>query len=222
MEAKNFKVGQVWRNRKGTNIAIVEIDDDLSDGLPILGSDGAWYRLDGTDCIGMSEFDLIELVRVGEDAHKPGLPNSDMSALQVKIKRTHQDAILPKYATDGAACFDLHAIEGGQVQPFFPFNFRTGLSVEIPPGHVMLIYSRSGHGFKNGLRLSNCVGVIDSDYRGEIAVKIHNDSPHPFDFSPGDRIAQAMILPIPRVALVEVYELSDTERGTGGFGSTGQ
>lgn len=139
----------------------------------------------------------------------------------LKIKKLHLDAILPRYQTDGAACFDLHAIESGRVPANSATTFRTGLAAEVPPGHVMLIYSRSGHGFKNSLRLVNSVGVIDSDYRGEIAVKIRNDSPVSFAFHAGDRVAQAMILPLPHVDIFEVDELSDTERGAGGFGSTG-
>ena len=86
----------------------------------------------------------------------------------------------------------------------------------------MLVYSRSGHGFKHGVRLANSVGVIDSDYRGEVSIGLRNDSPLRFDYKAGDRLAQAMILPVPMVELVEVEELSDTERGTGGFGSTGK
>lgn len=128
---------------------------------------------------------------------------------------------MPAYATAGAACFDLHAMHEGWVPAGGATSFQTGLAVEIPPGHAMLIYSRSGHGFKRGVRLVNSVGVIDSDYRGEIAVKLHNDSPLDFYFERGDRIAQAMVVPVPRVELLRVDELSDTERGAGGFGSTG-
>ena len=95
----------------------------------------------------------------------------------------------------------------------------------------MLIFSRSGHGFNNDVRLSNCVGVIDSDYRGEVRVKLRNDQQshlgaNPENLTiltvkPGDRIAQALVLPIPSVELVEIGELSTTARGDGGFGSTG-
>ena len=147
--------------------------------------------------------------------------------MKVKIKRLHPDAIKPQYSSDGAACFDLHAIlEDGQVdlvQPGNPAVFRTGLAFEIPEGHVMLVFSRSGHGFKNNVRLSNCVGVIDHDYRGEVKVKLANDTDEFSSFlvSPGDRIAQAMIIPYPKVELVWADDLSDTERGEAGFGSTG-
>lgn len=162
--------------------------------------------------------------------------------MQLKVQKLHSDAILPKYQTLGAACFDLHALAGlsqltGKLAPGDTLTLRTGLAFEIPQGHVMLVFSRSGHGFKNDVRLSNCVGVIDSDYRGELLVKLRNDQPvyfpHPLDSGsvdegftymvvrPGDRIAQAMIVPIPGVELIEVDELRTTERGAGGFGSTG-
>lgn len=85
----------------------------------------------------------------------------------------------------------------------------------------MMVYSRSGHGFKSDVRLANCVGVIDSDYRGEVKVKLTNDGNEYMQVNEGDRIAQAMIIPVEQVKFIEVAELSDTERGTGGFGSTG-
>jgi dUTP pyrophosphatase len=148
--------------------------------------------------------------------------------LNIKIKALHPDAIVPQYATDGAACFDLHALipdvsKEACVFPIQPAVIRTGLAFEIPDGYVMLIFSRSGHGFKNDIRLANCVGVIDSDYRGEVQVKLSSDNPQGlrFNVNHGDRIAQAMIVPVERVELVQVAELSSTERGEGGFGSTG-
>lgn len=176
-------------------------------------------------------------------------PNLAGVAQQVlKVKRLHPDAVMPQYATDGSACFDLHVVGIGgltleewafvkkhpqldvQKKPVNVLEkgssdlFRTGLSFEIPKGYVMLVFSRSGHGLRNDTRLSNCVGVIDSDYRGEVMLKLRNDGGRMLDpeFKPGDRIAQAMLVPIPRVQLVEVDELTDTERGAQGFGSTGQ
>ncbi len=141
--------------------------------------------------------------------------------MKLNIKKLHPDAVIPEYATDGAACFDLRCIKGGTVQARSSEVFHTGLAFEVPEGWVMHVYSRSGHGFKNGLRLVNCVGVIDSDYRGEIMVRIHNDSAIHFDFEKGDRVAQAMLAPVLRCDLTEVAELSETARGTGGLGSTG-
>jgi dUTP pyrophosphatase len=143
--------------------------------------------------------------------------------MKLKIKRLDERAIIPKFATDGAACFDLHAIHGGTIcVETAPRSFHTGLAVEVPPGHVMLVYSRSGHGFNYSVRLANCVGVIDSDYRGEVMVALECDATRDaLEINAGDRIAQAMIVALPVVQIEEVDELSDTARGAGGFGSTG-
>lgn len=143
--------------------------------------------------------------------------------MRLRVKKLHKDAIIPEYATYGAACFDLHAISDGPVDLYenCSAQFKTGLSFEVPENHVMLVFSRSGHGFKSGVRLSNCTGVIDSDYRGEVQVKLIKDTPGILSISNGDRIAQAMIIPVDKVDFEEVDELSDTIRGTGGFGSTG-
>lgn len=141
--------------------------------------------------------------------------------MKVNVQKLHPAASLPTYATPGAACFDLRTIEHGRVPARGSAKFRTGLAFEVPAGHVLKVYSRSGHGFKNGLRLSNATGIVDSDYRGELMVSITNDSATAFEFEPGDRIAQAMVLRLPELVLTEVNELGDTARGAGGFGSTG-
>ncbi len=144
--------------------------------------------------------------------------------MNLKFRKLHPDAILPAYQSAGAACFDLHALETVWGIPYgAPLTIRTGLAVEIPEGHAMLIFSRSGHGFKNDTRLANCVGVIDADYRGEIAVRLTRDAScnGQLYVTAGDRIAQAMVIAVPRAAIVLVDSLSETERGTGGFGSTG-
>src|SRR4030066_2287386 len=131
--------------------------------------------------------------------------------MKVKIKKLHPGAIIPKYASECAACFYLHAIveshEFCLISSAIPQVISTGLSFEIPTGHVMLVYSRSGHGFKNNVRLANCVGVIDSDYRGEVKVKLAADSYDILEIKNGDRVAQAMVIPIDRVELEEVKEL---------------
>ena len=154
--------------------------------------------------------------------------NEETVMTPFRLYRNHPDAIIPRYATPGSACFDLHSIEAGRVCVDEPNAFRTGLCVEIPKGKVMLIFSRSGHGFKDNLRLSNCTGVIDSDYRGEIKIKIAKDTEiynnGIFFVKKGDRIAQAMIVDCPQVEFIEVSskeELSETARGDDGFGSTG-
>lgn len=142
------------------------------------------------------------------------------------VKRLTDTAILPSFASAGAACFDLHAdlkSEDGCEQIIFSYEhiFRTGLAFDIPEGYALMVYSRSGHGFKNDVRLANCVGVIDSDYTGEVKVKITIDNDGSFTVNHGDRIAQAMLIKLPSVQLVEVDELKTTERGANGFGSTG-
>lgn len=151
--------------------------------------------------------------------------------MKLKIKKLHPDAVVPAYATDGSACFDLCAVLDREktnlraygIEVTTTATFSTGLAFEVPPGNVLLIFSRSGHGFNGNTRLANCVGVIDSDYRGEVKVKLTRDHTNAGTLRVyhGDRIAQAMLVPIPRVQFVEVDELSETARGTGGFGSTG-
>lgn len=141
----------------------------------------------------------------------------------IKMKRLHPDAKIPRYATEGSACFDLHSVsEDGVVEFLQPCVFSTGIAFEIPENHVMLLFSRSGHGFNNGVRLVNCVGVIDSDYRGEVKVKLTSDrSAEPFLVSKGSRVAQAMVIPIERVCFLIVDTFTNTARGDGGCGSTG-
>ena len=144
--------------------------------------------------------------------------------MKVMIKKLHPAAIIPTYATEGAACFDLYSIDSGSILPGITHapTLRTGLAIQVPEDYVMLAFSRSGHGFKNGIRLANCVGVIDSDYRGEVMVRLQNDDGHQFEIKVGDRIAQAMIIPVSQVSFEVVEELSETKRGDGGFGSTGK
>jgi len=141
--------------------------------------------------------------------------------MKVKYKYLNALALPPVYATKGSACFDLHACNSLEIPAGCKGRIQTGLAFEIPEGYVMLLFSRSGHAAKHSIRLSNCVGVIDSDYRGEVCVLVHNDSDTPFIVRQQDRIAQAMIIPVPEVRL-ELGELSETERGDGGFGSTGE
>lgn len=142
--------------------------------------------------------------------------------MQLKIKKLHPDAIVPVYASEGAACFDLHSVCSGEIGPYGEIAIATGLALEIPSGHCLKVYSRSGHGFKNGIVLINGTGIIDSDYRGDLIVGLRNTSHYRFEFRAGDRIAQAMLVPVECVTFELADELSDTERGTGGFGSTGK
>lgn len=95
--------------------------------------------------------------------------------MELKVKKLHPDATLPRYATDGAACFDIFPLRHQSTEGESTLIIDTGLAFEVPPGKVMLVFSRSGHGFKHNIRLANCVGVIDSDYRGELKVKLTAD-----------------------------------------------
>ena len=128
---------------------------------------------------------------------------------------------LPKKASAGAACFDIQSADDTEIAPHHAGIVRTGLKFKLPENHVLLVFSRSGHGFKHNVRLSNCVGVIDSDYRGEVKVSLQNDGDETFSVRYGDRVAQAMLLPVPSIPVVAGVVTEDTARGTGGFGSTG-
>jgi dUTP pyrophosphatase len=143
--------------------------------------------------------------------------------MKVRIKKLNETAVIPSYAKDGDAGMDLVAtsiISSTSTQ----ITYGIGLALEIPKGFVGLIFPRSSVR-KTRLMLSNCVGVVDSGYRGELQAtfnKINNDSVSENDYKVGDRIAQIMIIPHPPIEFEEVDELSDTERGDGGFGSTGK
>lgn len=144
--------------------------------------------------------------------------------ISVKVKKLRPDAKLPVYATEGAAAADICYAGDGDVviAPGETAMVPTGLS--ISPGRrdvAAFIYARSGLASKRGIAPANCVGVIDSDYRGEIKVALRNHSNEPFTVSPGDRIAQMTIAPVIRAEFEETDELDDTRRADGGFGSTG-
>ena len=141
------------------------------------------------------------------------------------VKRLDPRVQLPAYQTPGAAAVDLAALleEPLTVAPRALVSIPTGLAIALPDaGWVALIFARSGLGIKHGIALSNGVGVIDSDYRGEIRVGLTNLSDIPYTIQPGDRIAQLMMVPVARAAVLELEELPDTARGAGGFGSTGK
>lgn len=146
-------------------------------------------------------------------------------AMKVKIKRLPHypsDWELPQYGTQGAACFDLrvadHVIQHMNPQSFK--SFSTGLSFEVPEGYVLQVKPRSGLAFKQGL--VGFEGTVDSDYRGEVKILVFNHSNEYCVIQYGDAIAQAMIIPVPRIEWEESEELSETGRGTNGFGSTGR
>ena len=129
---------------------------------------------------------------------------------------------LPRYETEGAAGMDLRADEPFTLAPGERRLVPTGLALEIPPGHEGQVRPRSGLAVRHGIALVNAPGTIDSDYRGEVQVILVNLGQAPVTFARGDRIAQLVIAPVTRVALEVVDDLSATDRGAGGFGSTGQ
>lgn len=177
--------------------------------------------------------------------------------LPIKIKRLHPDAVIPQYATEGSAGFDLVAVEDVIIKPGETKKVPLGLAFEIPEGYVMYVCMRSGIALKTKLRQPNGIGVIDSDYRGEVAMMFDNiateklsvendilfvditdkllviggeeDVQHPHQYFPkgtylirkGDRIAQGVIAEVPQAIFEVVDDLGETERGAGGFGSTG-
>ena len=146
-----------------------------------------------------------------------------MAILQVKIKKLRPNAILPQYQSKHSAGMDLHACldEAMVIKPMDRVIVPTGLSVELPDGYEALIYARSGLAYRDGITMANGTGVIDADYRGEYGVLIVNLSNDDFVIEPNARIAQLVISQYERVSWVETDDLSITERGTGGFGSTG-
>jgi dUTP pyrophosphatase len=171
-----------------------------------------------------------------------------MRNVPVKIKRLHPDAVIPQYATPGAAGFDLVAVEDVIIAPGETAKVRTGLAFELPPGYELQIRPRSGISEKTKLRVSNAPGTVDEDFRGEVAVLIDNVTPPTSYTKPylygidgkvaikedneqfplftyiirkGDRIAQGVLAPVYRAAFEVADELSETERGAGGFGSSG-
>ena len=145
-----------------------------------------------------------------------------MNAVRVKILR--EGAKLPTYGTAQAAGADLYAClnESVTIAPGDTFFVPTGIALEVPVGCAGLIYARSGLACKRGLAPANKVGVVDSDYRGEILVALHNHGTQTQTIGNGERIAQFLITPVLTPAYEEAEELSDTNRGSGGFGSTGK
>lgn len=142
--------------------------------------------------------------------------------MRIKIKKLHKSAIIPKYAKPGDAGMDLTAVSA-DFNDLNHITYHTGLAVQIPEGYVGLLFPRSSV-YKTGQQLTNSVGVIDSGYRGEIMLKYTRDidETERTAYGPGDRVGQLIILPYPQVRFEEVEELSITERGEGGYGSTGR
>lgn len=152
--------------------------------------------------------------------------------MEVKIKKLHKDAVIPTYANNGDAGLDLTAVSA-EIDKYGNIVYHFGLAFEIPEGYVGLVFPRSSI-CKKTLSLTNSVGVIDSSYRGEVTAKFKQANPFPIsvkvdrsilnnlEYKVGDRVAQMIILPYPQIEFKEVDELSETERGEGGYGSTGK
>ena len=142
---------------------------------------------------------------------------------QIKVKKLTQLAKLPVYSSEFAAAADLFSAEETDItiRPGETALIHTGIAMEIPVGYAGFIYARSGLASKKGLAPANKVGVVDADYRGEVMVALHNHSDIDAEIDINERIAQLVIAPFLKVEFNEVEELNDTERGEGGFGSTG-
>ncbi len=143
----------------------------------------------------------------------------------INIKKLNEKARIPTRGSEYAAGYDLYAcLEGEKIDipPHTTAKIGTGLSIAVPNGYFGAIFARSGLASKSGLRPANCVGVADSDYRGEYIVALHNDSDEMRTVSDGERIAQLVVMPFLEVDFVETDNLSETNRGAGGFGSTGK
>jgi len=152
----------------------------------------------------------------------------------IYIKKIHEDAVIPKYQTEGASGFDLHALEDISIAPGETKLVKTGLAIDVGPGYELQVRPRSGLSLKTPLRVANSPGTVDADYRGEICVIMTNTAtPHflkdgnkstAFNFwiKKSDRIAQGVVCPVVRADIIVVDSLEETNRGSGGFGSTGK
>lgn len=139
-----------------------------------------------------------------------------------KIKKLHELAVIPEYKTSGSSGMDLSSVEEITINPFERKLVPTGLAIQLEQGYEAQIRPRSGTSIKHGLTLINCVGTVDSDYCGQIFIPMVNISNEPYTIQVGERVAQMVIAEYTKVELEVVNELEETERGEGGFGSTGK
>lgn len=146
-----------------------------------------------------------------------------MNKLNINVKKLHENAIIPTYGTEFSAGADLYALteEPVEIKPGETVLIHTGLAFEICEGYGGFVFARSGLATKKGLAPANKVGVIDSDYRGELMIPLHNSSSETAYIASGERVAQIVFLPYAAASFTEVNALDDTSRGDGGFGSTG-
>ena len=141
--------------------------------------------------------------------------------MEIKIKKLYEDSVIPTRGSEYAAGYDLYAHEGATIKPHKTAKIGTGVAIQPPKDTFGAVFARSGLAAKQGLRPANCVGVCDYDYTGEYIVALHNDSNEERVIEKGERIGQVVFIPYVNVTFVEVDELDATERGAGGFGSTG-
>lgn len=153
--------------------------------------------------------------------------------MKIRIKKLHVDAVIPKYATPGSSGFDLVSLEFVSLRPGETRLVKTGLAIDVGPGYELQVRPRSGLSLKTRLRVANSPGTVDSDYRGEVCVIMHNSasegdelgnghSGHMEYIEKGDRIAQGVVVAVEQAEIEVVESLEDTARGAGGFGSTGK
>lgn len=147
-----------------------------------------------------------------------------MNFIRVDFKKLNNLAKTPTRGSEWAAGYDLYAAidQPIDIAPHSTVKVGTGLSFALPHGTFAALVARSGIATKRGLRPANCVGICDSDYRGEYIVAVHNDTDEMQSIEPGERIAQIVVLPSFQIDFIEVKDLSDTERGAGGFGDSGK
>jgi len=143
----------------------------------------------------------------------------DTNSIKIKVKKLRPDAITPHYNHEGDAGMDLYAVEDIILWPDEPVAVPTGLSIELPTGYVALVWDKSGLSLKEGIK--TMAGVMDSNYRGEYKIVLINTTNQYYYIDKGDKIAQLLIQPVMRAEVEETRELSETSRGSGGFGSTG-
>ena len=141
--------------------------------------------------------------------------------VQVRVKRLSPDAKIPKAAKVGDVAFDLYSVIDYEIKPGERYAIPTGIALEIPPGYEGQVRPRSGLALKEGITVLNAPGTIDSGYRGEVKTIMINHGDTPFQITKGMRISQLAIRPVPEITFLEVDELPNTDRGEGGFGSTG-
>jgi len=141
--------------------------------------------------------------------------------MEIKIKKLYEDSQIPTRGSEYAAGYDLYAHEGATIKPHETAKIGTGVAIQPPKDTFGAVFARSGLATKQGLRPANCVGVCDYDYTGEYIIALHNDSNEERTIEAGERIGQVVFIPDVNVSFVEVDELEETERGAGGFGSTG-